>query len=170
VIINLIDTDFLHPLPNNLTELGKKLLDDIAKNTPNSNNELFKKLIEKLDRRKTKETITDIRNRICNDVSGYTINADKFLFLHEWFERQGDLSLRAGEVCQYILNPVAHDDNCLNIMVDNANFYADIINQADTQADEFKKIVANKLSNSTDVNLISFAEKIGIKKDNTSKK
>ena len=167
IIKNLIDTDFLKPLPNNLTELGKKYIDDIAASRiaiPNVNDIIYK-LIEKLDRRKTKETITNIKNQICNNLSGYGVDANKFLFLHKWLEDQGDLLSRAGDTCQYILSPIANNDSCLKIMVENTDFYANIINSAETQADTFKSSIKIKLSKSADENLISFAKKLGIEKD-----
>ncbi|MDR3340448.1 MAG: hypothetical protein LBT25_10235, partial [Candidatus Symbiothrix sp.] len=167
VINNLIDTDFLNLLPDNLTELGKRYLDDIAASRlaiPNTNDIVYK-LIGKLDHRKTQETITNVKNQICNNITGYRIDANKFLFLYDWFEKQGDLSSRAGDVCQYILSPVTNNDNCLNIIIGNADFYANIINSAGAQADTFKSSIENKLSKSTDINLIAFAEKIGINKN-----
>ena len=163
----LIDTDYLRSLPDNLTDLGKKYLDDIAASRlaiPNANDIVYK-IIEKIDRRKTKETITHIRNQICNNIAGYTIDANKFIFLNEWLEKQGDLSSRAGDVCQYILNPVVNNVDCLNTIIQNADFYANIINLAEAQADTFKSSICNKLSTSTDVNLISFAEKIEVEKE-----
>jgi len=162
---NLIDTEFLKSLPDNLTELSKRYLDDIAASrlAIPTTNDYIHKLIEKLDRRKTKETITNIRNQICNGI--YSIDANKFLYLHEWLEKQGDLHSRAGEVCQYILSPVTNNDNCLNIIIEKTDFYANIINLAETQADTLKSSIKNNLSNSTDTKLISFAKRIGVKKE-----
>lgn len=163
VIKNLIDTTFLSPLPDNLTELGKRLLDDIAKSVPNSNKELFLKIIEKLDRRKTKETITNIKNSICNNQNEYKIDKNKFLFLHEWLEKQGDLSEhRPGDVCQYILTPIIDDEDCLNIILGNDNLYVSIIKKADTQAETLKNKIKEKLNNKSDENLTSFAKAIGV--------
>jgi len=167
VIKNFIDTDFLKSLQDNLTELGKRYLDDIAASRlaiPNTNDIVYK-LIEKLNRKKTKETITNIRNQICNNVPGYNIDINKFSFLHKWFEKQGDLLSRAGDVCQYILSPIANDDNCLKVIIENADFYVNIINSAETQASTFKSCIKNRLLNSTDTSLISFAKRIGIEKE-----
>lgn len=168
VINNLIDTDFLKSLPNNLTELAKKCLDDIAASRlpiPNENDILYK-IINKLDRRKTKETITHIRNQICNNVPGYNVNANKFIFLHDWLKKQGDLNLRSGDVTQYILNPIVNNDNCLKVLIDNDDFYAKIINSAGEQANTFLNNITNKLQNSENANLISFAKKIGVENEN----
>lgn len=164
VVQNLIDTDFLKSLPDNLTEFGKKLLDDIAAGRqaiPNQT-DLLQKIIDKLDKRKTKETITHIKNQICNNITGYSIDANKFLFMHEWLVIQGDLSSRAGDVCQYILTPVANNENCLKVIIQNADFYANIINSADAQADTLKNGIKSKLTKSTDEDLISFAKTINI--------
>ena len=166
VIDCFIDTDFLKSLPENLVEFGKRYLNDIAASRiaiPDTDDFVYK-LIEKLDRRKTKETITNIRNQICNNIAGYGIDTNKFLFFHEWFEKQGDLSSRSGDVCQYVLSPVVNNDNCLQVIVENADFYATIINSADEQADTFKNSIKTKLSKDADEVLIAFAKKIGIKK------
>ena len=159
IIKNLIDTNFLKDLPDNLTELGRKLLDDIAKGIPNSNNDLFKKLIDKLDKRKIIETIVQIRNQICNNVQDYAMSKNKFLFLHSLFEEYGNLLSRAEDVTQYILIPIANDDECLNKIIDHSELYIKIISNANNQAYYFNKIIESKIKNSSDTNLISFTKK-----------
>lgn len=167
VLNNLVDTEYLKSFPDNLVELGKRCLDDIAASRLSVPNEsdLFHKVINRLDRRKTKETITNIRNQICNDVSGYAINAEKFLFLHDWLEKQGDLTFRAGDVTQYILTPISNDYACLNLLAQKTDFYARIINSAGEQANTFKTHIKAKLLNNENEELMTFAEKIGVEKE-----
>ncbi|GHT25384.1 NTPase [Bacteroidia bacterium] len=162
IMQNFIDTDFIKPLPDNLTELGKLYLDDIAKGV--NVDTVGITLIEKLDPKKTKETIANIKNQICNNVANYKISVNKFKLLHSWLEKQGDLQSRAGDVCQYILSPVANDDDCLKIIIEN-DLYISIINSSDTQADTFNNTIKTKISKSTDNDLIAFAKKIGIEKE-----
>lgn len=172
VMNNLIDTEFLKSLPDNLTELGKRCLDDIAASrlpVPNSN-DLFYKIIVRLDRRKTKEAITNIKNQICNNSQGYNIDANKFVFLHDWLEKQGDLVSRAGDVAQYILGPTSTDDTCLGILIEKSEFYTEIINSAGEQATSFKSNLQNRLQNGGDERLVSFAKKIGIETENKVEK
>lgn len=165
VLNHLIDTDFLKTLPDNLTELGKRCLDDIAASRlaiPNTN-DLFYKIIEKLDRRKTKKIITNIKNKICNSEQGYSINANKFIFLHEWLEKQGDLISRAGDVAQYILGPISIDDSCLNLLTENSELYIKIVDAAGEQANTFKNNLRTKLQSNGDERLATFANTIGVK-------
>jgi len=168
VIKSLIDTDFLKPLPDNLSELGKKLVDDIAKNAPNSSNELFKKIINNLDEGKASETIVHIINQICNSVLNYAMNKNKFLFLHTLFEKQNVFVSRAEEVTQYILTPIADDDECINKIINKSELYTRIISSAGNKADNFKRKIEGKIQSSSDTKLISFAKKIGIKKEEKS--
>lgn len=68
----LIATKYLVPkmnlLPNNLIELGKRILADIASGSQNTNPlpDCFKNIFEKIDSRQIKSTMTDIRNEFCN--------------------------------------------------------------------------------------------------------
>jgi hypothetical protein len=66
---SLIDGDSLETLkllPDNLTELGKRYLEDIADSLlaiPNAN-DIVQKLIKKLDKRKTAAHIKDISDKV----------------------------------------------------------------------------------------------------------
>jgi len=167
---NFIDTDFLSPLPDNLTNLGKKYLDEIASGriTPvPAIDDLVYKLIDKLDRTKTPANIKDIRDIYCN--GNYNINPQLFLFFENWFENQGELGKFADRATHKIIEPVINDANCLNKITSKSNYYAEIINAAGNDATTVKDIIKGKLINSTDPNLIAFAQKIGIEKDKQEK-
>lgn len=165
VIQNLIETDFLKPLPDNLTEVGKRLLDDISASRlsiPSQNSILFK-LIAKLDKRKTPAIIKDIRDKYCN--SQYNISTQLFLFFEDWFENQGKLKDIADRATHRIIEPVINDTNCLNIIISKSDYYAEIINSAGDDATTLKDIIKNKILSSNGDSLISFAKKIGIEKE-----
>ena len=171
VIQYLIETDFLKLLPDNLITAGNRFLNDIAANkmiVPNPNSIQFK-IIEKIEKRKTIETITNIRNHFCNNEPDYKIDVNKFKYFHNWFEKQGELKTRSGDVCQYILSPVIHDDECINILLQNEGLYIEIIKLAQEQADTTKEIIKTKIQNSQDENLITFAKKIGIQQEQKTK-
>ena len=172
VMSSLIDTEFISPLSDNLTDLGKKYLDEIAASriTPiPTANDLIYKLIEKLDVKKVQEAIITIKNHFCNNEAIYKMDVDKFIFLYKWFEN-GDFSSRAGDVCQYILSPVATSDACLKIMQQNTDLYTNIINEAKERAETFKKSISTKIKDSTDATLIAFAKKIGVEEENKKEK
>ncbi|MDR1552634.1 MAG: KAP family NTPase [Prevotellaceae bacterium] len=165
VLNTLIDTDFIKPLPDNLTELGKRYLDDIAASrlvVPNANDIVYK-LIEKLDKRKTAAHIKDIRDKYCN--SQYNINAQLFLYFESWFENQGDLKQVANRTTHKIIEPVINDTNCLSKIISKSDYYATIINAAGDDATTLKTTISNKVQKSNDSNLFAFAEKIGITKE-----
>ena len=63
-------------LPDNLTEFGKKILMDIASGTQSLNPfpNCFKNIVERLDKRKIKSTVTDIRNDFCIGKKDYQCN------------------------------------------------------------------------------------------------
>jgi len=169
VVDDLIETDFIKILPDNLTEVGKRLLDDIAASRltiPTPNSVIFR-LIKKLDKRKTPAVVKDIRDKYCN--SQYNITLQLFLFFEEWFENQGKLKEVADRATHRIIEPVINDTNCLNIIISKADYYAEIINTADDDATALKDIIKTKIQNSQDENLISFATKIGIEKEQSQK-
>jgi hypothetical protein len=162
VINNLIDTDYLKNLPNNLIEFGKKILDDIAGgriSIPNTM-DLFQKIINKLNRRKTAVHIKDIRNKFCNGL--YVMNIPVFKYFELWFEQQGDLLSRSAEVVPKIIEPVIDDSICLGIILSKSDYYAKIVNDASDNATDFREKIKEKLKTNNDNNLIEFARKIGI--------
>jgi uncharacterized protein YjaG (DUF416 family) len=165
VIKNLIDTDFLKSLPDNLTDLGKRYLDDISAARlaiPNTDDIAYK-IIEKLDRRKTVAHIKDIRDKYCN--SQYNITPQLFLYFENWFEQQGDLKQSADRVTHRIIEPVINDTTCLDRIIAKSDYYAEIINAAGDDATALKDIMRNKIKNSTDTYLIAFAKNIGVEQD-----
>ncbi len=162
VVDNFIDTDFCKPLPSNIFNLGIRYLTEVATNgNIPQKNEVTNKIIFKLDKRKTGSTIIEIRNKFCNSES--TINKDKFLYLESWLFKQGELQNRATEVVHRIIYPIIDDEDCLNLIVNNFEFYAEIINAA-SDIDATKEIIQEKVNSSEDSKLIEFAKKIGINK------
>ena len=150
-------------LPDNLTEFGKKILIDIASGAQNSNSlpDCFKGVIEKLDKRKIKSTITDIRNEFCNKTK--TITPAKFQFFEPWFRLHGNLSDRAGEVVDKIIKPVITDSVCKNLILENNKFYIALINQGRDDSFDLKQICQKwAQTEKGDRKLIEFLKNIGI--------
>jgi len=160
VITNLIETVFLQHLPDNLTELGKKLLNDIAsgnQSVPNST-DLFEKIITKLNRKETGALIKDIRDAFCN--SKYIINPQLFIYFEIWFEQQGDLMSRSPDVVHKIIEPVIDNTDCLNIIISKTDYYTGIINNAGDDATGIIKKINEIIKTNEDNKLIEFAKKI----------
>ena len=164
VAYNLIDTSFCKPLPENLFNIGIRYLKGVAsQGTIPADNDIKAKIINKLDKRKTANTIEKIRDSFCNSQSDIT--PQKFQYLEIWLRQQGKLNNRAGEVIHRIIDPIINDENCLRLLVDNSDFYAKIINTAGDDASATKQIIQQKVNASKDAKLIAFAEKIGINKE-----
>jgi hypothetical protein len=160
IINNFIDTDYLKSLPDNLLELGKKILDDIASNSQTipEETDLFQKIIDKLNRKETAAQIKDIRDKFCNSL--YTINPQLFVYLLPWFEHQGDLLSRSADVVHKIIEPVIGDDNCLEIILTKSDYFSKIINAAGDDATGIRKKISEKLETNKDERLIKLAKKI----------
>jgi len=162
VITHLIDSNYLKTLPDNLTELGKKILDDIAtsrQSIPN-HDDLFQKIIDKLDRKNTSAHIKNIRDEFCNGK--YSINAPLFRYLAPWFEQQGDLLTRSADTVRRILDPIIADASSWDIFASNPEYYANIVNNAGDDAIGFKKKVKQQLEKNGGDQLLVFAEKINM--------
>jgi hypothetical protein len=161
-IESLIDTQYLENLPNNLKELGKLLLADIAsgKFAIPANNDLFDKLIKKLAKSDTSALIKNIRNDYCNGI--YPITDKLFIFFEKYFREQGNLKERADLVTSKIIQPVFLNTSCLRVILLNVDYYAEIINAAGDDATELKNLVEESLKNSQNETLEAFAKKIGI--------
>ena len=147
-------------LPDNLTELGKKLLIDISSGNKDFSSlpDSFKNIIEKLDKRKIKSTIKDIRNDFCNGKK--SIDSTKFQFFEPWFRLHGNLQGWAGDVIDKIVKPVIADATCRSLILQNQNFYIDLINTAGDDAYELKRNFRNIAKQNTDTQLIEFVNAI----------
>lgn len=166
VIDALIDTNFCKPLPANLSNLGIQYLQEVAtNNTIPEESDLKHKIINCLDRSKTKNAILDIRNSFCNSNS--TMSTEKFLCLESWLRKQGELKERATEVIYKIISPIIDNEECLNLIIANPSFYAELINGA-SDVDEIKEKIQEKVNSSGESKLIEFAKLIGI--NQTTKK
>ena len=164
VVNNLIDTDFCKSLPDNLFNVGIRYLNEVAsQGTIPADNDIKARIINKLDKRKTGNTIEKIRDSFCNSQSNMT--PQKFQYLENLLRQQGKLINRASEVIHRIIDPIINDENCLRLLVDNADFYTQIINAAADDASVTKQIIQQKVNTSEDAKLIAFAEKIGLKKE-----
>lgn len=160
----LVATDYLlskiSSLPENLTEFAKMILVDISSGNQTTNQlpNLFKKIIEMIDCRKVKSTITDIRNEFCNGKK--SINPSKFQFFEPWFRLHGNLSDRSGEFLDKIVKPIITDSTCQSLILQNKNFYIDLIHTAGDDAYELKNSLKNIIKQKADEQLTEFVNAV----------
>jgi len=162
----LIDSEFLESLPINLIEFGRKVVMDIAtgKQSIPDNTDIIGKIIEKIPVSNLTTTIKDIRDEFCNKQ--YQMSPDIFVCLETRLREKGKLLERADRVTSNILQPILDNQSCLNLLLLHSEFYATIINEAGDDAIDFKENIRRKLENSDNQDLINFANKIGIQKNN----
>ena len=118
----------------------------------------FKNIVERLDKRKIKSTVTDIRNDFC--IGKKTINAIKFQFFETWLRSHGNLKSQAGDVIDKIVKPVISDGACRSLILQNKDFYMDLINTAGDDAYELKKSLRNLIQKDSDPQLVKFVNSI----------
>ena len=147
-------------LPDNLTEFAKKILVDISSGNQSINPlpDLFEKIINMVDRRKVKSTITNIRNEFCNGK--ISINSAKFRFFESWLRLHGNLNDRAGEVLDKIVKPIITDSTCQSLILQNKFFYIDLIHTAGNDAYELKNNLKSIVKQNTNEQFIEFVNAV----------
>ena len=147
-------------LSDNLTKFAQKILVDISSGNQSINPlpDIFEKIIKKVDKRKVKSTITDIRNEFCNGK--ISINTTKFKFFESWLRLHGNLNDRAGEVLDKIIRPIITDSSCQSLILQNQVFYIDLINTAGDDAYELKNDLKNMVKQNANEQLIAFVNAV----------
>lgn len=160
-IAYMLNTPYMQTLPNNIAELGKKLLLDIALgNQALPLPETFEQIIKRIDKRTTISTSSSIRNLYCNGQAN--IDVAKFKYLEPWLRTQGHLIDRASDAIYKILQPVINDKDCRQILIEYSDFYARLINSVGDEANGFRQIFADSIKGIEVDEVLSFAKSIGI--------
>ena len=147
-------------LPDNLTEFAKKILVDISLGNQSLNPlpYLFENIIKKVDCRKVKSTITNIRNEFCNGK--ISINSTKFKFFESWLRLHGNLNDRPGDVLDKIVKPIITDSTCQSLILQNKIFYIDLIHTAGDDAYELKNSLKNIVKQNANEQFIEFVNDV----------
>ncbi|MDL2320453.1 KAP family NTPase [Alistipes sp. OttesenSCG-928-B03] len=166
VIEYLLDTSYLSPLPDNLTELGKRLLKGVGLGEVTLPIvDLYQRIIDSVDGRRTVATIRDARDLFCDGTK--PITSALFNFYEDRFRSQANLIEKAGAVVRKILHPIINNQDSLNKILSNPAFYAEVINTAGDEADDFKVAINTKVQSTNDTKLLEFASLIGISQPTT---
>ena len=163
----LIGTEYMHPLPGNISDFGKRILQDIGNGTQSLPlPDEYSKIIERIDKRTTYSIISTIRNELCNEQT--SINIEKFKFLEQLFRTQGKLEDRANDVVDKILKPVISYEECWKLVLEQKEFYRSLIIRAGNAANEFKQVLEKIVNETGDAALRQFAISIGISFESTA--
>ena len=131
-----------------MTTIAAYLLDYVAKNSI-FNDVTWEALLNKVNYSAISTEVNDIRNNILNGISGYSMNAEKFQFLHEWLEQSGiNTDSHCSDAANQILAKVVDDERCRNIILGKKNYYKPIItntvDNASALHDKLKNIVESQ--------------------------
>ena len=157
----LLDEGRLESLPENADFVFRDQLEKFARSGNSMNNiaewETFQM---KANQTKLKATAKNIRDTF---ILAVEITPEKFRFLAHLLMKHGSLKRKSGDVTRRILEPVANDMGCLQIMVRNSSQLVPIINRAGNDASGFKDLIKQKLASSDTSNeLRKFAAQIGV--------
>ncbi len=156
----LIENRIITVAPANLVEYAGMVLDGVAggqitSSLPAVHGDILSLVQPSL----IGDRVIEIRNKFCN--TSVAMTAYKFRILEPWLREAGDLRSRHDCVSKILL-PVVGNDECLRLILDNASFYAELVNEAGNQADSFKSRIQQKLKDNATDDLIAFAQAIGV--------
>jgi len=152
----------IEKLPDNVFNALKDILLQISKSkiALPEDGSIWSFFIDKADKKKLTPTIKDIRDYFIRENN---IDCNMFQFFEKLFIEIGSLNDKPGDVTRTIITKIVSDDSCLNIILDNQDFYTEIINSAGDDAENLKGIILNNFKeNNENIKLKEFAKKINI--------
>jgi hypothetical protein len=152
----------LKTLPENAVTVYKDVLLEVAKEEFSMDDKAkWDVFYSKTHKSKLKATAKNIRDLFISEVG---ITADTFLTLAEILRDHADLRERSADAARKILSPVADNDDCLAFILDNSEYFAEIVDNAGDDASDFRDIIRRKaITPEYGKQLIGFARAIGIK-------
>ncbi|NVN96163.1 MAG: NTPase [Bacteroidetes bacterium] len=156
-----IQENVLKTLPDNLIDLSKMILADIAKDsTILPLNNFLEIIINKANKSKLLATIISLGEDFCNKTP--IINTVQFIYFTTKFDFINKIKNKDGAITRNILNIVINDSECLNLILENSTEYAKIINKAESEAEDFKANIKKIMQTNESEQLNKFAFAIGI--------
>jgi len=149
-------------LPDNVFNALKEILLQISKSEMAlpQDDSIWSFFIDKVDTKKLTPTIKDIRDYFIREDN---IDCNMFIFFEKLFREIGSLDEKSGDVARTILTKVTSNDHCLELILDNQDFYSTIIHNAGDDAENLKDVILGKLKEkSENTKLKEFAKKINI--------
>lgn len=161
VTYRLLQGKRLKNVPDNAVAVYKEVLMEFARGEFELDiDDGWEVIFERTNGNKLKATAKNIRDMFIADTA---IDADKFLVLAELLVKHGSLKAQSADVTRKILAPVVSNDKCLTLILENSDFFTEVVNQARDDADDLKDVIRQKIS-ATEVDdaLAEFARAIGI--------
>ena len=146
-------------LPDNLIEFCKMVFRDIAlgRQEPDQLPDYLISMISRLDSR-IESTVIDIKNRFCNGTQ--SINPAKFWFFEPYFILYGNLMESPDDVVNQIILPVIDNEDCRTLILQQGDFYIDLINKAGDSSNEIRTRFRQMITPDSSPELIAFVKAI----------
>lgn len=158
---NLIETTYVQNLPDNVIEFGKHVLDEVAKGRMNVTlDPIITKIVGCISDAEKKSKVKEI---LANFIIGNpAITQDRFVFFEAMFRTLGDMhSEMTGRCVNNIIKPVFNITNCQKLILNNSEYYINLVNKGGDESTEFKKLIRTMITPSK-TSLTTFAKAIGV--------
>lgn len=158
----LIQNNVVKTVPDNFVEFSKSIIREIANGTfsiPIENSPLGI-IISKVTNSKLQSTIKSICDDFCNDK--LNITPAQFIYFTEKFNFLQKMEARFGDITRNIIASVITDETCLKIILENSEFYIDMINKSGDDAEDLKVTIKQMIDINSNKSLKQFALSIGI--------
>ncbi len=124
------------PLPRNAITVFKKILVEVAKGefsmTPKEEWDVY---YARTNKNSLKATAKDIRDLF---IDNETIDPDRFIQLSDLLLNHADLKEKSGDVVRRILTLVVDNQECMEFIVENKQYFVPIVKDAGDDASDFK--------------------------------
>ncbi len=159
-----LERNIISHLSSNLIEYGRTFLGDFVNKTQGIPClDLDNAILTKLNHDKVKDILLKLANKI---ISGdFEIDKSKFLFVEQYMRLAnifGEVTNGYAGAVTYYIEPVLADYDCLNMILENQTYYADIINKSGDVAYATTEKIRNLKEKAPSAELISFATLVGI--------
>jgi hypothetical protein len=155
-----------HKFTTNASEALKDILKDIAVGSISlPDKTIMEKLISKLQDqgRSLKGTFNTVRDSICREDC---MTVPLFKFFGDWLFLYADLEKNQSSLRTIFTSDVIRDNECLEIILSHQEKMPAIISSATEEAQDFKEIIKDKLTNDASENFVAFAKSIGVELKN----
>lgn len=154
-----------HKYSTNSFEAFKDVLNEISLggiSVPDKN--ITQKLIDKLEEqgRNFKATFNTVRDTICR---ANCMSVPLFKFFGGWLFRYADMENNQASLRTIFTADIIRDNECLQIILSHQDKMPAIIRSAKEEAQDFKEIIKDKLSNDQSESFVAFAKSIGVEID-----
>lgn len=158
----LIDTAYLSPTPQYLEEFALAIFKGVDADTYRLPlNEYEEKVLNRLNLSSVSIAIKDVIDKYCQDPSK-VMSPSKFMFYEKWIRAYGNLDKSYDRFTHRILEKVVDDKAVLDIILENSEYYINVINNAGNDSKVLKDKIIAKIKVNGAGQLTNFARRIGI--------